>query len=126
VMIRILLADDHRLVRKALRTILEECPEWHVCGEASDGREAVELALALKPDIAVLDFAMPELSGIEATRLIKEALPRIEVLIFTMYDTEELLGIARSAGARGIVAKSNHGEIVNAIKATTRDHVSVS
>ena len=125
-MIRILLADDHKLVRKALRTVLEECPEWHVCGEASDGREAVKLALALKPDIAVLDFAMPELSGIEATRLIKEALPRIEVLIFTMYDTEELLGIARSAGARGIVAKSNHGEIVNAIKAITRDHVSVS
>jgi DNA-binding NarL/FixJ family response regulator len=125
-MIRILLADDHKLVRKALRIILEECPEWHVCGEASNGREAVKLALELKPDIAVLDFAMPELSGIEATRLIKEALPKVEVLIFTMYDTEELLVSARSAGARGIVAKSNHDEIVNTIRAITRDHVSVS
>ena len=97
-MIRILLADDHKIVRKGLRGTLEEHPGWQVCGEASDGREAVELTLALKPDIAVLDFAMPELNGIEATRQIKKVLPQVEVLIFTMHDTEEMILAAFEAG----------------------------
>jgi len=121
-MIRILLADDHRPVRKALRATLEECGGWQVCAEASNGREAVELALQLKPDIAILDLAMPELNGIEATREIKQALPEVDILIFTMYDSQEMVLSAREAGARGLVRKSsNESEILEAIKAILRD-----
>jgi DNA-binding NarL/FixJ family response regulator len=120
-MIRILLADDHRVVRKGLRGTLEEYDGWQVCGEASDGRQAVELALKLKPDVAVLDLEMPELNGIEATRHIKEALPKVEVLIFTMHDTDEMILSAFEAGARAFVLKSNDElELVEAIKAISR------
>lgn len=125
-MIRILLADDHRQVRKALRATLEDCSGWHVCGEACDGREAVKLALELKPDIAVLDFSMPELNGIEATRLIKVALPQVDILIFTMYDSDALRTSASEAGARGFVPKSNDEfQIVNAIRVVLRDRSSI-
>jgi DNA-binding NarL/FixJ family response regulator len=116
-MIRILLADDHHGVRKGLRGTLEEYDGWHVCGEASNGREAVELALELKPDVVVLDLAMPQLNGIEATRQIKESLPQVEVLIFTMHDTEEMILSAFEAGARGFVVKTNDElELVEAIR----------
>ena len=126
-MIRILLADDHRQVRKALRATLEDCDGWHVCGEACDGREAVTLALKLMPDIAVLDFAMPELNGVEATRQIKRSVPQIEVLIFTMYDSEALRTSAAEAGASGFVQKSNDElQIVNAIRILLRDLSSVA
>ena len=101
-MIQILLADDHNVVRKGLRKTLEEHKEWRVCGEAADGREAVKMALELKPDIVVLDLTMPGLNGIEATRQIKHALPRTEVLIFTMHEAEEMILSAFEAGARGL------------------------
>jgi DNA-binding NarL/FixJ family response regulator len=124
-MIRILLADDHSQVRKALRATLEDCDGWHVCGEACNGREAVKLALELRPDLAVLDFSMPELNGVEATRQIKKSLPQIEVLIFTMYDNEALRTSASEAGARGFVQKSNDElQIVNAIRIVLRDKAS--
>jgi DNA-binding NarL/FixJ family response regulator len=117
-MIRILLADDHNVVRKGVRKTLEEYNDWKVCGEASDGREAVNLALELKPDIVVLDLTMPELNGIEATRQIKKSLPQTEVLIFTMHKTEEMILSAFEAGARGFVLKSKDElELVEAIKA---------
>jgi DNA-binding NarL/FixJ family response regulator len=120
-MIRILLADDHNVVRKGVRKTLEEHDYWQVCGEASDGREAVKLALELKPDIVVLDLTMPELNGIEATRQIKKSLPQTEVLIFTMHKTEEMILSAFEAGARGFVLKSKDElELVDAIKAVTR------
>src|SRR5262245_56846561 len=120
-MIRILLAHDHKVVRKGLRGTLEDYDGWQVCGEACDGRQAVELALELKPDVAVLDLAMPELNGIEATRQIKKALPQVEVLIFTMHDTEEMILSAFEAGARAFVLKSNDElELVEAIKVVSR------
>jgi DNA-binding NarL/FixJ family response regulator len=116
-MIRILLADDHNVVRKGLRGTLEEYDDWNVCGEASNGREAVRLALELKPDIVVLDLTMPELNGIEATRQIKKSLPQAEILIFTMHETEEMILKAFEAGARGFVLKSDDElELVEAIK----------
>src|SRR5262245_58432100 len=125
-MIRILLADDHNIVRKGLRGILEDYDGWHVCGEAANGREAIELALELKPDIVVMDLAMPELNGIEATKQIKKLLPQIEVVILTMHDTEELIYSALQAGARGFVLKSNDElELVRAIREiTTQRHPS--
>jgi len=119
-MISILLADDHKVVRKGLRGTLEDYG-WHVCGEASDGRQAVDLAMELKPDVAVLDLTMPELNGIEATREIKKAVPQVEVLIFTMHDTEEMILSAFEAGALAFVPKAHDElELVEAIKVILR------
>jgi DNA-binding NarL/FixJ family response regulator len=117
-MVRILLADDHDVVRRGLRDELNSHAGWEVCGEASDGREAVKLALKLEPDVVVLDLSMPELNGLEATRQIRRELPRTEVLIFTMHETEQLIREVLSAGARGYVLKSDAGRhLVSAVEA---------
>lgn len=109
---RILIADDHEMIRHGLRKVLEEHPDWAVCGEAVNGREAVGLAKRLRPDVVVLDFAMPELNGLEATRQILAALPRTKVLILTMYDSDELAREALAAGARGFVTKNDAGRVL--------------
>jgi len=120
-MIRILLADDHDVMRSGLRTILEAHGEWQVCGEAREGHEAVHLALELKPDIAVIDISMPGLDGLEVTRQIKKELPRTEVLIFTMHETENLIRAVIAAGARGYVLKSDAGfKLIEAVEALSR------
>ena len=106
-MTRIMLADDHEVVRKGLRVMLETRECWSVCGEASNGREAVRLAAELQPDIAVLDLSMPELDGLEATRQIKREAPGTEVLVFTMHDTPRMVREVLAAGARGYVLKSD-------------------
>ncbi len=105
--VRILLADDHEVVRQGLRRLLEAQPGWEICGEAAAGREAVELAKRLKPDVVVLDFSMPGLNGTEATRQILKELPKTEVLILTMHSSEPLMREALEAGARGYVLKSD-------------------
>src|SRR5258707_10660086 len=118
IMLRILLADDHDVVRRGLRDQLASHEGWEVCGEARDGREAVKLALALKPDVVVLDLSMPELNGLEATRQIRRDLPRTEVLIFTMHESEQLIREVLSAGARGYVLKSDAGRhLISAVEA---------
>ena len=115
--IKVLLADDHDVVRKGLRTMLEARDGWQVCGEASTGREAVELASKLRPDITVLDLEMTDLDGLEATRQIKKDQPGMEVLIFTIHDTEYLIREVLSAGARGFVLKSEGGrKLIEAIE----------
>jgi len=115
------LADDHDVVRKGVRTMLEGREGWQVCGEASTGKEAVRLAAQLQPDIAVLDLEMAELDGLEATRLIKRDQPQIEVLIFTMHDTEYLIREVLSAGARAFVLKSEGGrKLIEAIESASR------
>ena len=103
--VRLLLADDHDIVRRGLRSLLEEQPGWTVVGEASNGREAVDIALKLKPDVVVLDMSMPELNGLETTRRIRRDLPKTEVLVFTMHESEELMREMLAAGARGYVLK---------------------
>ncbi len=109
---RILIADDHEVVRKGLRSLLESEPGLEVVGEASNGREAVERAIAAKPDVVVLDIGMPELNGLEATRQIVKVAPRTEVLILTVYETEELIREVLRAGARGYVLKSDAGRLL--------------
>lgn len=117
-MLRILIADDHDIVRNGLRSLLGQQGGWEVCGEARTGREAVELAGALAPDVAVLDIAMPELNGLEAAHQIRAKCPATEVLIFTMHESEELIADVFAAGARGYLLKSEAGRhIVAAIEA---------
>jgi DNA-binding NarL/FixJ family response regulator len=106
-MIRILIADDHHVVRSGLRTILDAQPNWEVVAEAADGKEAVLKAIETKPDIAVLDYSLPLINGIEATRQIRAHLPKTEVLIFTMHDNETLIQDVMKAGARGYLLKSD-------------------
>src|SRR5262249_62088985 len=86
---RILLADDHELLRKGVRTLIAEHRGWSVCGEAANGRHAVKLALATKPEVVVLDIEMPELNRMEAARSIKRSLPQTELLIYTKYHTQQ-------------------------------------
>ena len=105
--LRILIADDHALVRQGLRSVLEAQAGWSVCGEAKDGREAVKLGLKLRPDIFLLDVTMPELNGLDATRQICRALPGTPILILTMHDSDELCAEAVQAGASGCVLKSD-------------------
>jgi len=105
--VRILLADDHEVVRQGVRLLLEKVPGWTVCGEAGNGREAVAKAQELQPDVVVLDVNMPELNGLDATRQIKRALPETEVLIFTGTESEELVHGVFDAGARSYIMKSD-------------------
>lgn len=105
--VRILLADDHDVVREGLKTLLAARADFQVCGEAATGREAVAQARALKPHMVVLDFSMPELNGLEATRQIRKALPDTEVLILTMHDSETLAREVLAAGARGFLLKTH-------------------
>ena len=106
-MTRILIADDHDIVRSGLRAILETHPNWEVVAEAADGKEAVLKAIEVKPDVAVLDYSLPLVNGVEATRQIRSRLPRTEVLIFTMHDNEMLIEGLLKAGARGYLLKSD-------------------
>src|SRR3954447_12519597 len=106
-MTTILIADDHDVVRAGLRTILQSQTGWEVVAEASDGKEAIDRALATRPDIAVLDFGLPTINGVEATRQIRARLPRVEVLIFTMHDSDSLVRDVLEAGARGFLLKSD-------------------
>jgi DNA-binding NarL/FixJ family response regulator len=117
-MMRILLADDHEVVRRGLRTLLQARPGWEVCGEAATGREAVEKVRSLKPDVVVLDVTMPEMNGLEATRRVLKAAPQTQVLILTMHDSDEVVQEVLDAGARGYVLKSDAGrDLVAAVEA---------
>jgi DNA-binding NarL/FixJ family response regulator len=120
-MIRILLADDHEVVRRGLIALLATRPDWQVCGEAQNGREAVALAVKLKPNLAILDLSMPELNGVEATRQIRKEVPETEVLVFSMYESEEFVRDLLAAGARGYVLKSDvAAQLLTAVETVAR------
>jgi DNA-binding NarL/FixJ family response regulator len=104
---RILVADDHSVVRRGLRALLETQQEWSICGEAATGSEAILKAKRLKPDVIVMDISMPEVNGLEATRQIHEEMPDTPVLILSMHDSDQLVRDVLAAGARGYVLKSD-------------------
>ena len=117
-MLRILIADDHEVARRGIRALLESHPGWEVCGEARDGRETVELATKIKPDLILLDIGMPNLNGLEAARQILAVLPDAAILILTMHDTDQVVREVLRAGARGFLLKSDAGrELVAAVEA---------
>lgn len=116
--IRILLADDHTLVREGLRKILETQAGWEVIGEAADGREAVRQALELKPDLVIVDLAMPQLSGVDAIQQIVRRLPSVRVLVLSMHADEVYVTRALKAGAHGYLLKDSAGtELLRAVSA---------
>jgi DNA-binding NarL/FixJ family response regulator len=120
-MLRILIADDHEVARHGIRALLESHPGWEVCGEAKDGRETVELAESLKPDLILLDIGMPNLNGLEATRQILATSPEAVILILTMHDTDHVVREVLRAGARGFLLKSDAGrDLVAAVEALQR------
>ena len=114
---RIIIVDDHDVVRHGLRALIESQNGWQVVEEACDGREAIEKVRRHKPDVVVMDFSMPGLNGLEATRQILKAHPLTEVLVLTMHESEQIARDALSAGARGYVLKSDAGrDLVNAVE----------
>jgi DNA-binding NarL/FixJ family response regulator len=122
--LKILVADDHEIVRHGLCALLRGQPDWEICGEASDGREAVEKALALSPDVTVLDIGMPNLNGLEATRQILKANPHARILILTLHDSDQLVQEVLDAGARGFLLKSDAArDLVAAVEAVRRDKI---
>jgi DNA-binding NarL/FixJ family response regulator len=117
-MLRILIADDHEVARRGIRALLESHPGWEVCGEAKDGRETVELADTLRPDLILLDIGMPNLNGLEAARQILAASPDVAILILTMHDSDQVVREVLRAGARGFLLKSDAGrDLVAAVEA---------
>lgn len=115
---QILIADDHEVVRSGLRAIIESRNDWMVSGEAVDGREAVARILELKPDVAIVDYSMPVMNGLEVNRRIKAQQPRTEVLILTMHENEEILTEVLLAGVRGFLLKSDaRSQLIAAVEA---------
>jgi DNA-binding NarL/FixJ family response regulator len=123
--LRVLVADDHEVVRKGLRSLLEEQPGWQVVGEASDGREAVTKTRELKPSVVVLDISMPSLNGLEATRQIVRADPRAKVLILSMYESDPVIREVLEAGARGFLLKTDTSrDLISAVEAVHHNRTS--
>jgi DNA-binding NarL/FixJ family response regulator len=118
---RILLVDDHEIVRRGMGALIETHPGWHVCGEAADGRTAVALAKTLEPDVIVMDLCMPGLNGLEAARRILQLKRQIPILILSMHESEQHVREVLAAGVRGYVLKSTAGwELLVAVEALLR------
>ena len=111
---KVLIADDHQVMRRGVRAVVELLEGWEVCGEASTGREAVEMVEKFQPQIVVMDVTMPELNGLEATRQIKKIAPATEILMFTGLETEELIRQVFEAGARSYILKTDGREQLEA------------
>jgi len=119
-MVRIMIADDSQPVRCGLRTLLELNADWQVCGEAMDGADAVEKAHQLAPDVILMDFSMPQMDGVQAAREIAKSGADIPILLFTLNLPPQLVELARNAGLRGAIAKSEISKLPYAIKALQR------
>jgi DNA-binding NarL/FixJ family response regulator len=116
--LRILVADDHEIVRRGLCSLLQKHEGWEICGEASDGRDAVEKAKQLKPDVVILDVGMPNLNGLDATRQLMQHDPNFKVIVLTITDSDQVIREALDSGARGFVLKSDAArDLVSAVEA---------
>jgi DNA-binding NarL/FixJ family response regulator len=119
---RILVADDHEVVRRGIRSLLKAHPGWEVCAEVGEGRQAVERTIELQPDIVILDISMPDMNGLTAAREILHQLPKQRILVLTMYDSEKILHDALQVGVRGVVLKSDASlDLVRAVQALEQD-----
>ncbi|MBV8478607.1 MAG: response regulator transcription factor, partial [Acidobacteria bacterium] len=124
---RIFVADDHEVVRRGLCALLQAQPDWEVCGEAADGREALDLIRAHKPDVVLMDISMPRLNGLEATRLSAKEFPETRVVILSMHTDREYVRQALAAGAVGYVLKSaTQTDLVTALETANRGDVWLS
>jgi DNA-binding NarL/FixJ family response regulator len=124
---RVIVVDDHAVIRRGVQGILHAFPEWELCGEAENGQEAIRLAEAVKPDMIIMDVSMPELNGLEATRIIRNILPNTKILLLTLHSSTELVRSAFRAGARGYVLKSDaEHELVRAMNVLAGDGTYVS
>jgi DNA-binding NarL/FixJ family response regulator len=122
--LRILIADDHEVVRRGLCSLLQSHEGWEICGEATDGRDAVEKAKQLKPDVVVLDVGMPNLNGLAATRQLAQQDPRCKIIVLTITDSDQVIREALDAGARGFVLKSDAArDLVTAVEALARNRM---
>ena len=115
--LRILIADDSQSVRHSLHALLEQNPDWTVCAEAVDGRDAITKAQQCKPDVMVLDFLMPGMTGVEAAGVLHNLLPSVPILIVTLYITAQLIAEAKSVGIKGAVSKSDIRQILVGVEA---------
>lgn len=118
--VQILIADDSRTVRHSLHGLLEQHRDWKVCADAVDGADAIAKARQFKPDIIVLDFFMPGMTGVEAAQILKRVLPSVPILIVTLEISVQLVELAKSAGVRGAVQKSDTSEVLKGIEALLR------
>lgn len=122
--LRILIADDHEVVRRGLCNLLQMHEGWEVCGEAKDGREAVDMAKQLKPDVVILDIGMPNLNGLAATRQLSQQNPEQKIIVLTITDSDQVIREALEAGARGFVLKSDAArDLVSAVEALQRNRL---
>jgi DNA-binding NarL/FixJ family response regulator len=122
--LRILIADDHEVVRRGLCTLLQSHEGWEICGEAKDGRETVEKAKQVKPDVVILDVGMPNLNGLAATRQLLQQNPQQKVIVLTITDSDQVIREALDAGARGFVLKSDAArDLVSAVEALQRNRM---
>jgi DNA-binding NarL/FixJ family response regulator len=121
--VRLVLADDHEIMRVGLRTLLEQQPNWSVVGEATNGEEAVEMVLSLKPEVALLDIAMPKLNGLEAAKQILANGARTKILLLSAHDSREVISDVLDSGAKGYVLKSDAArDLVAAVEALCANH----
>ena len=117
---RILIADDHELILRGVRGLLRANPGWEICGEAVDGREAIAKAIRLRPDLVILDYAMPSLDGLSAAKEIHQLLPTVPIVLHTLYGTTELEQVADKYGIRRVVGKAKRGALISAVEELLR------
>jgi len=121
---KILIVDDHEVVRQGIRTILRARPQWEVCGEAVNGFDAVEQVKQIAPDLAILDLGMPLMNGIEAAREISQRNPALPLLLISVQEmSDQLVEVARNAGFKGAITKSRGREVVAGVEAVLHDEL---